>query len=54
MTISKNATLISVTYSVDAETFTLVGRPADLYIQLDLLCDLCRTFRLISIKEEQK
>jgi hypothetical protein len=42
------------TYSINGETRTIEDHPSNIYVQLDLLCDIYPSFRFLGAKEANK
>lgn len=45
--IPATCTNATATYSIGGDQHTIEGHPADLYVQLDVLCSIYRSFRLL-------
>ena len=43
--IPETCTYVVATYSIGGDRHTIKGHPADLYVQLDVLCSISRNFR---------
>jgi hypothetical protein len=43
--IPESCTSVVATYSIGEDRHTIQGHPADLYVQLDMLCSIYRNFR---------